>query len=150
MSDRPNARIFLSHAGGDAFEASLLQFAMEHILAHLGATVWAYRRDQARDERDVAGSLKTRIRQSDAVIFLLSPSTLEMSGTQWMELACADAFDKPVFILLHHLDFDDLAARSQGVPPLVLASQCSDAALDWRAVIDAVGRRLETGVDTGG
>ena len=73
-----------------------------------------------------------------------------MSGTQWMELAYADAFDKPVFILLHHMDFDDLAARSQGVPPLVLASQCSDAALDWRAVIDAVGRRLETGVDTGG
>jgi hypothetical protein len=74
MSDRPNARIFLSHASGDAFEASLLQFAAEHILAHLGATVWAYRRDQARNERDVAGSLKTQVRQSDAVIFLLLPS----------------------------------------------------------------------------
>jgi hypothetical protein len=150
MSDRPNARIFLSHAGGDRFEASLLQFAVEHILAHLGATVWTYRRDQARDEHDIAGSLKARVRQSNAVIFLLSPSTLEMSGTQWMELAYADAFDKPVFILLHRLDFAGLAARSQGVPPLVLASQCSDAALDWRAVIDAVGQRLAAGVDAGG
>lgn len=150
MSDLSNARIFLSHAGDDTFDASLLQFAVEHILAHPGATVWTYRRDQARDEHDIAGSLKARVRQSNAVIFLLSPSTLELSGTQWMELAYADAFDKPVFILLHRLDFADLTARSQGVPPLVLASQCSDAALDWRAVIDAVGRRLEAGVDAGG
>src|SRR4051812_28385058 len=145
MSDAANARIFLSHAGEDAFEASLLRFAVEPILAPLGATVWTYRRDQPRDEHNVAGSLKARVRQSDAVVFLLSPSTLETSGTQWMELADADAFDKPVFILLHRLGFADLTARSQGVPPLVLASQCNDAALDWRAVIDAVGKRLQPG-----
>ena len=149
MSDPANPRIFLSHASGDAFEAGLLQFAVEHILAHLGAAVWTYRHDQARDERDIAGSLKTRVRQSHAVIFLLSPSTLATSGTQWMELAYADAFDKPVFILLHHLDFADLAARTQGVPPLVLASQCNDAAVDWRGVIDAVGERLKPDVDAG-
>lgn len=150
MSAAGNARIFLSHAGEDAFEASLLQFAVETILTHLGAAVWSYRRDQLHDERDIAGGLKARVRQSDAVIFLLSPSTLETSGTQWMELAYADAFDRPVFILLHHIEFADLAARSQGVPPLVLAAQCNDAALDWRSVIDAVGQRLKPGVDTGG
>ncbi|HUN42737.1 MAG TPA: hypothetical protein VMU81_20790 [Acetobacteraceae bacterium] len=82
MSAAEKGRIFLSHAGEDAFEASLLQFVVEHILSHLGATVWSYRRDQPRDERDVAGSLKARVRQSDAVIFLLSPSTPETSGTQ--------------------------------------------------------------------
>jgi len=150
MSAAGRARVFLSHASDDAFEASLLQFAVEHILAHLGISVWAYRRDQPRDERDIAGSLKAQVRQSDAVIFLLSPSSLDMSLTQWMELAYADAFDKPVFILLHRVKFAELAARSQDVPPLVLASQCNDAALDWQAVIDAVGRRLKPDVDAGG
>ena len=149
MSSAGQARIFLSHAGEDAFEASLLRFAVEHILAHLGASVWTYRRDQSRDERSVAGSLKDRVRESAAFIFLLSPSTLETSNAQWMELAYADAFDKPVFILLHHIAFADLAARSQGVPLLVPASQCSSAALDWRAVVDAVGSRLNPGTDAG-
>jgi hypothetical protein len=73
-----------------------------------------------------------------------------MSGTQWMELAYADAFDKPVFILLHHIRFADLAARHQGVPPLVLASQCNDAALDWTNVIHAVRDRLKADVGAGG
>jgi nucleoside 2-deoxyribosyltransferase len=100
LAATPNARIFLSHAGEDAFEASLLQFAVERIPAHFGATVRSYRRDQPRHERDVAGGRKTQVRQSDAVIFLLSPSSLDMSLTQWMELAYADAFDIPVFILL--------------------------------------------------
>src|SRR5271169_271944 len=59
--------IFLSYAGEDAFEASLLQFAVEHILAPLGATVWTYQRDQPRDESDIAGGLKARVRQSDAL-----------------------------------------------------------------------------------
>jgi len=149
MSAAGGVRVFLSHASDDAFEASLLQFAVERILAHLGASVWAYRRDQPRDEGDIAGSLKAQVRQSDAVIFLLSPSSLDMSLTQWMELAYADAFDKPVFILLHRVKFSELAARSPDMPPLVLASQCNDAALDWRAVIDAVGQRLKPGADEG-
>jgi hypothetical protein len=80
----------------------------------------------------------------------LSPSTLDTSKVQWMELAYADAFDKPVFILLHRIGYAALAARTQDVPPLVLASQCNDATLDWRGVIDAVGDRLKSGTGAGG
>ena len=150
MSSPAKTRIFLSYAGEDAFEASLLQFALERILAPLGTTVWTYQRDQPHDESDIVGSLKARIRQSDVFIFLLSPSTLDTSKVQWMELAYADAFEKPVFILLHRINYAALVARTQDVPPLVLASQCNDAALDWRRVIDTVGDRLKSGVGAGG
>lgn len=141
-------RVFLSHAAADAFEAQLLQYVVEHMLRDVGARAWTYSRDQEHDEDDIAGSLKAHLRASHALIFLLSPATLESSGTQWMELAYADAFEKPVFILLHHLQFADLATRQPGVPPLVLSSQCNDAALDWRSVIASVRDRLRAGIGT--
>jgi hypothetical protein len=47
-----------------------------------------------------------------------------------MELAYADAFHVPTFVLMHHLTFEDLKAKS-GVPPLVIEGQCT-AARDWR------------------
>lgn len=143
-------RIFLSHAGADTFEASLLQYAAEHLLTPLNAKVWTYRRDQNKDQRDVAGNLKEQIRHSNAFIILVSPATLESGSTQWMEFAYADAFEVPISILLHRVKFPDLAASSGKVPPLLLASQCNDAALDWKHVIDALGERLGHAIGTGG
>ena len=55
------AQIFLSYASDDAFEAGLLQSALELLLKDLGATVWAYGRDQVGDQRTIGGSLRDRI-----------------------------------------------------------------------------------------
>jgi hypothetical protein len=63
---------------------------------------------------------------------LVSQFTLESGATQWMELAYADAFDVPTFVLMHHITFADLKSKS-GVPPLVLEGQCTPA-IDWRSL----------------
>ena len=136
------AQVFISYSGHDEFEASLLQYAVESMLAAQNVSAWTYRRDQARSEKDVATALKASVRNSIATVFLVSPSTLDGGAAQWMELAYADAFDVPTFILLHHLDFRELKARQSGVPPLLLASQCN-AALQWRSIIEDL-RRLVT------
>jgi TIR domain len=93
-------QIFVSYSGRDAFEASLLQYALESILASEGVVVWTFQRDQKRSEKAIAKSLKDRVRESSAVVFLVSPETLESGSTQWMELAYADAFDVETFICL--------------------------------------------------
>ena len=54
-----------------------------------------------------------------------------------MELAYADAFGIPAFILLHHLTFDELKRAEPGVPPLVLEGQCT-LAVDWRSLEDGL------------
>jgi hypothetical protein len=126
--------VFLSHAGDDAFEASLLQYAIEHMLADIDVAVWTYERDQQLDERSIGKSLKDRVRESGAVVFLVSPSTLSAGAAQWMELAYADAYNVPTFIILHHLTFDQLKGRERGVPPLLLESQCN-AATEWKNII---------------
>jgi len=126
--------VFLSYSGHDAFEASLLQYAVETMLAAEFLRVWTYQRDQARSERDVASALKARLRDSLAMLFLVSPSTLDGGAAQWMELAYADAFNVRTFILLHHLSFQELKAREAGVPPLLLASQCNQA-MQWKEVV---------------
>jgi len=135
--------VFLSHAGEDGFEATLLQYAIEQMLAEINATVWTYERDQRRDERSIGKSLKDRVRESKATVFLVSPSTLDAGATQWMELAYADAYNVPTFVILHHLTFDQLKARERGVPPLLLESQCN-AATDWKRIIEDL-RLLLTG-----
>jgi len=134
-------QIFLSHAGEDAFEAGLLQVQLENSLSDLGARVWSYKRDQAGDERNVGSSIRERVRESAAVIMLVSQYTLEAGATQWMELAYADAFDIPTFVLMHHITFDDLK-RSSGVPPLVLEGQ-STQAVNWRSVEAELRRKLK-------
>lgn len=133
MSDRP--LIFLSHAGANSFEASLIQFAFEHLLSDLNVILWNYVRDQDSDERTIGTSLKEKVRESWAVIFLVSPYTLNSGSTQWMELAYADAFEIPTFVLLHHMTFDDLRKSEHNVPPLLLAGQCT-LAVDWKGIID--------------
>ena len=87
----------------------------------------AFGRDQARDQRSIGISLKERVRESAAVIILLSKFTLESGSTQWMDLAYADAFGIPAFILLHHLTFDELRRADRGAPPVVLEGQCTIA-----------------------
>jgi acetyl-CoA acetyltransferase len=129
------AQIFISHSGDDAFEASLLQYAIESMLVREQVTAWTYERDQSRSETQIAAALKESVRQSAATIFLVSPSTIDGGAAQWMELAYADAFGIKTFVLLHHLDYGELRARERGVPPLLLASQCN-AAREWRAVVD--------------
>lgn len=133
--------IFLSYAGDDAFEADLLQYAVEHLLADLHARVWTYQRDQARDEKTIAAAIKRQIRESRALIFVVSPRTLDFGATQWMELAYADAFDVPIFVLLSHLNYPDLLEREKGVPPLLLQSQCNEATR-WREVAEQIRLHL--------
>jgi len=123
-------QIFLSHADEDAFEAALLQSYLERSLVDLDVRVWSYKRDQARDERSIGVSIRERVRESVAVIMLVSQFTIASGAAQWMELAYADAFGVPTFVLMHHITFEDLKTKS-GVPPLVLEGQCTPA-IDWR------------------
>lgn len=127
-------QVFISYAGRDAFEASLLQYALESMLSELGVQAWTFQRDQALAEKQIARSLKNQVRKSIALIFLVSPETLDSGATQWMELAYADAFGVTTFVLLHHLNFGDLGKSAKGVPPLLLSSQCN-AASEWRVVV---------------
>jgi hypothetical protein len=134
-------QVFLSYSGREAFEASLLQYALEQALADVHARVWTYERDQAKDERAIAQSLKQRVQESKATVFLLSTATLDAGATQWMELAYSDAFRVPTFVLLHGLSFADLRKRESGVPPLLLAGECT-AAVEWKSVLSQVRKCL--------
>jgi hypothetical protein len=134
-------QIFISYSGRDEFEASLLQYALEEMLGS-DVVAWTFQRDQARSEKEIARSLKDRVRDSAAVIFLVSSDTLESGASQWMELAYADAFDVPTFVLLHHLKFNDLRQRATGVPPLLLSSQCNSA-IDWKSVVEELRRLVK-------
>jgi hypothetical protein len=126
-------QVFLSYAGEDAFEALLLKEALERLLSDLSVRVWAYGRDQDADQRSIGRSIKDRVQESAAVVVLVSRFTLESGATQWMELAYADAFDIPAFVLLHHLSFDELRRSERGAPPLVLEGQCT-LAIHWRTL----------------
>src|SRR5947207_871113 len=134
-------QVFISYSGRDEFEASLLQFALEQMLEKEGVVAWTFQRDQARSEKEIALSLKHRVRESAASIFLVSPDTLESGASQWMELAYADAFDVRTFVLLHHLEFQDLKQRATGVPPLLLSSQCNSA-MEWKTVVEDIRKLL--------
>ena len=85
--------------------------------ASTGVVAWTYERDQRRYESNVSRSLKEIIRDSVAV----------------MELAYADAFEIPTFILLHHIMFDEVLKMEREVPTLIRQSQCTLAA-DWRDI----------------
>lgn len=135
-------QVFISYSGRDEFEASLLQFALEKILEAEDVVAWTFQRDQARSEREIALSLKERVRESTASIFLVSTDTLESGASQWMELAYADAFDVKTFILLNHLKFQDLKERGAGVPPLLLSSQCNPA-MEWKNVAEDIRKLLK-------
>jgi len=100
MPSQARPTVFLSCSGDGSLEADLLQFAIEHLLQDVRARVWTYGRDQRRDEGDVARSLKDGVKCSRPVLLLITPSTLETGAMQWMELAYADAFGVPTFILL--------------------------------------------------
>jgi len=132
MKNKPN-NIFLSHSNEDAFEACLLQYAFEVLMKDIGVKVWAYQRDQRKDEREISKSLKQRIKESRATIFFVSSYTLDSGATQWMELAYSDAFGIPTFVLLHHLTFQELKNREKGVPPLLLSRQCTQA-IEWKLI----------------
>ncbi|NJD33821.1 MAG: hypothetical protein FIA96_03125 [Betaproteobacteria bacterium] len=131
-------QVFISYSGHDAFEASLFQYALETLLDGDGVVAWTFQRDQARSEKEIAQSLKDRVRESIATVFLVSPVTLDGGATQWMELAYSDAFDVPTFVLLHHLDYQELKRMESGVPPLLLSSQCNSA-LDWKKIVEDIG-----------
>ncbi len=139
-------QVFISYSGHDEFEAGLLQFALEKLLEEKRVSAWTFQRDQKRSEKEIASSLKDRVKQSIATVFLVSPSTLESGATQWMELAYSDAFNVETFILLHHLKYQDLKARQGGIPPLLLASQCTSA-IEWRQVANDINKILEKEVE---
>ena len=133
--------IFLSYSGDDSAEASLLQYAIEQWLSDLNVNVWTYERDQLKSTRQVAQSLKRRVQESAAVIFIASPSTFNSGATQWMELAYADAFNVPIFVLLHRLTFKSLKGMEKGVPPLLVEGQCNLLS-DWKIVASDMSRQL--------
>jgi hypothetical protein len=137
-------RIFLSYSGQNEFEASLLQECLETRFGLNGVAVWTFKRDQRRDEANVSRSLKETVRASAAVIFLLSPFTIDAGAAQWMELAYADAFDLPTFILLHHVTYEELMRVERGVPPLVRQSQCTPA-VDWKSIQSDLRKHLAKG-----
>ena len=149
-SDRQ--QVFISYSGHNAFEASLLQFAFETLLSKERVIAWTFQRDQGHSEKDIARSLKERIRESVATILLVSPVTIDRGATQWMELAYCDAFDVPVHVLLHHLTYKELVSGEKSVPPLLSAGQCNSA-LDWKAVLeklrDSMTDRLSGGAGYG-
>ena len=142
------SHIFLSFAGDDTCEASLLQFAFETLLSSTQTKVWSYKRDQVASVRSVASSLKGEIQRSSALIFLASPSTLKGGAAQWMELAYADAFEVPIYVLLHRISYQKLRLKERGAPPFLTEGQCTIAE-KWRDVATqimettAVGRKLK-------
>lgn len=134
-------QIFLSYSGEDCCEATLLQFAIETLLADVGARVWTFQRDQGGDTRSIASSLKEQIRQSRVMVFLASPSTIKGGAAQWMELAYADAADIPTFVLLHRIPYAKLKMKERGVPPFLTEGQCSPSP-DWRRIIEGLRPHL--------
>jgi hypothetical protein len=130
-------KVFISYSSRNDFEASLLQYAIETMLKAEGVDVWTYQRDQKRSEQEIARVIRKQIRESIAVVLLVSPDTMASGATQWMELAYADAFEVMTFILLQHLEFKDLKAQEKGVPPLLLSSQCTPA-VEWAKVIEDI------------
>jgi hypothetical protein len=142
--DKALVMIFLSYPGDHSVEAELLQFAYETLLADINAKVWTYERDQAKEEKAIAESLKSRIKASKAMVFLVTPSTLDKGAAQWMELAYADAFGVPTFILLHRLSYQELKTREAGVPPLLLAAQCNSSK-QWREIVEGLRQYCSDG-----
>ena len=140
-----SSQIFVSYSGHDSFEAGLLKFALDTLLRDLDVQAWTFQRDQKRSERNIANALKEQIRRSCAVVFLVSPITLDGGATQWMELAYADAFSVEVFVLLHHLTYSNLKSQERGVPPLLLAGQCSPAT-EWREIMESIRHHIIRGL----
>lgn len=141
-------QIFISYSGHDAFEAGLLQFALEAMLSKEGVIAWTFERDQPRSQRSIAQGLKRRVRESVATIFLVSPATLDGGAAQWVELGWSDAFDVATFVLLHHLDFKDIRLRERGIPPLLLERQCS-LAREWKSIAKEIRKLVKKGNDHG-
>lgn len=131
------AQVFISYAGHDAFEASLLQYALETLLEPEQVKAWTFQRDQRRSEKEIAAALKKSVRESIATVFILSPSTIDGGAAQWMELGYSDAFDVKTFVLLHHLDYNELKRKERGVPPFLLSSQCNSA-LEWKSIVEDI------------
>ena len=134
-------QIFLSYSSDDSCEASLLVYAIETLLARLGARAWTYQRDQSGATRSIATSLKEQVRASAAMVFLASPSTIKAGAAQWMELAYADAAELPTFVLLHRITYAKLRMKERGAPPFITEGHCTPSA-DWRRIIDELGLRL--------
>jgi hypothetical protein len=134
-------QIFLSHASEDAFEADLLQLTLEHWLSDLDIQVWSYVRDQPSAERQVSGRILEQVRRCRAMVYLISPATLEGGANQTIELGYAEAFDKRIEVMLHRLTFEDLKAAGNKVPISVLTGFCTPAT-QWRKVAQALREHL--------
>ena len=134
-------QIFLSYSSEDTCEASLLQFAIESLLAEEKVKVWTYQRDQAGDVRQVGASLKDEVRNSLAMVFLASPSTIRGGAAQWMELAYADGFDVPTYVLLHRITYAKLRMKERGVPPFLTEGHCTPST-DWKRIVESLRRHL--------
>ena len=138
VPERP--QIFLSYSSDDSCEASLLAYAIEALLESAHVKVWTYQRDQLGSTRSVATSLKEQVRRSKAMVFLASPSTLKLGAAQWMELAYADAFEVPTYVLLHRITYAKLKMKEPGAPPFITEGHCT-ASVDWKRVVNELRSR---------
>lgn len=137
LAQTDSPQVFLSYSSDDSCEASLLAYAIESLISDRRVRVWSYQRDQDGATRSVAKSLKDQIRQSKAMVFLASPSTLKLGAAQWMELAYADAADVPTYVLLHRISYAKLKMKERGAPPLITEGHCTPS-VDWRKVVDGL------------
>lgn len=131
-------QVFISYSGDDEFEADLLKFALETSLQNKNVVAWIFQKDQKKSEKEIAQSLKARVKESIATIFLVSPTT---GPAQWTELAYADAFNIETFILLHHLSYNELKNKGINAPPLLLSSHCNDA-VEWKNIVTDIGKLI--------
>lgn len=135
-------QIFISYSSHNEFEATLLQFAIEKLLEDKKVSVWTFQKDQKCSEKEVANSIKQKVKESIATVFLVSPYTLKSGATQWMELAYSHAFNVETYILLHNLSYKDLQTKGRSIPPLVTSSQCN-LATKWELIINKMGTLCE-------
>ena len=143
---RSRLEIFLSPIQEKIGSRQAAQFAIE-ILKDLEVCVWTYERDQEKSQTaNRKESQGARAWITAAVIFLASPSTLAPVA-QWMELAYADAFDVPIFVLLHQMTFKTLKAMEEGVA--FAPRGAVSLAAEWQTVVAAIRDRLDSQMKSG-
>lgn len=135
------AKIFLSFASPDRFEALLLKIVLRRVYlrAHR-PSIWIYTHDQAPTTPNVPVSLKREVKSSDAFILLLSRSTLNRGSNQWMELAYADAYKKPTFVLLHRINYD-VVKKHRNTPVFLQPKHCTHSR-DWKSMVPKLDQIL--------
>lgn len=135
-------KIFLSYNGKDRAMACLLKFFVENELEHLGVWVWLFEQHQSTSARNLKDQIRREIMTAGAMIFLVSPHTLEQSPTQWLELGMATAFETPCHTLLHYVQIDDAKDRAG----ILFEDVSLTLVEDYESVVTHLARELEAAI----